>query len=76
MWIATLLVPGRSRHVSAFAKAYPDTVDQTFAKHWYVTPLSACRTLSYFALRSTWFTQKHVKQLQNYGINTVRIPVR
>ncbi|VDC00954.1 unnamed protein product [Peniophora sp. CBMAI 1063] len=42
----------------AFAKAYPDSVDRKFAKHW-----------------STWFTQKHVKQLKEYGINTVRIPL-
>lgn len=30
---------------------------------------------SHSSCRSTWFTQKHVKQLQDYGINTVRIPV-
>ncbi|KAI0322826.1 glycoside hydrolase family 5 protein [Amylostereum chailletii] len=40
------------------AKAYPDSVDQRFAKHW-----------------STWFTQDHVNQLKNVGINTVRLPL-
>ncbi|KIJ20487.1 glucan 1,3-beta-glucosidase [Paxillus involutus ATCC 200175] len=41
-----------------FAKAHPDTVDATFAKHW-----------------ETWFTQDHVQQFKDDGINTVRIPL-
>ncbi|KAJ3487873.1 hypothetical protein NLI96_g3230 [Meripilus lineatus] len=43
---------------SAFAQAYPDTVDQIFDGHW-----------------STWFTQEHVDQLSDFGINTVRVPL-
>lgn len=42
----------------AFAMAYPDTVDQTFAKHW-----------------DSWFTQSDLQDLQNAGINTLRIPL-
>ncbi|KAG9313184.1 glycoside hydrolase family 5 protein [Chiua virens] len=42
----------------AFAKAYPDTVDEKFAQHW-----------------DTWFTQSHVAQFKEYGINTVRVPL-
>ncbi|KIK99140.1 glycoside hydrolase family 5 protein [Paxillus rubicundulus Ve08.2h10] len=42
----------------SFAKAYPDTVDATFAKHW-----------------ETWFTQDHVQQFKEDGINTVRLPL-
>ena len=47
-----------SRIPSAFAKAYPDTVDEKFAGHW-----------------DTWFTQSHVNQFVELGINTVRVPV-
>ncbi|KAF9234083.1 glycoside hydrolase family 5 protein [Melanogaster broomeanus] len=43
---------------SSFAKAYPKTVDATFARHW-----------------DTWFTQDDVSQLENAGINTVRVPL-
>ncbi|KAH0836816.1 glycoside hydrolase family 5 protein [Lanmaoa asiatica] len=43
---------------SAFAKAYPNTVDGKFAQHW-----------------DTWFTESHVDQLKEAGINTVRVPL-
>ena len=49
----------RISHIpSAFARAYPNTVDEKFAQHW-----------------DTWFTESHVQQIVEAGINTVRVPV-
>lgn len=63
--------------ISAYAQAYPDTVDATFANHWLV----ASHIFFNFQLtwhvnyRTTWFTQEDVDTLSAAGINTVRIPV-
>ena len=48
-----------SRIHSAFAKAYP----QTFTNEKFAQHWD------------TWFTQSHVDQLKDLGINTVRVPV-
>lgn len=60
----------------AFTRAYPDTADSTFNKHWYDFNLTN-RQHSYLEWphRETWFTQTDVDKLTEYGINTVRIPV-
>ncbi|KAG6909385.1 hypothetical protein DXG01_000828, partial [Tephrocybe rancida] len=57
-----------------FAKAYPDTVDQSFNKHWYIFRSRPANADSYF-FRNTWFSQSDVDQFVELGLNTVRIPL-
>src|SRR6267142_1537892 len=69
---------GANLHISALAAAYPDDVDQRFAKHWYGCHPCLChaRHISLTSSkRSTWFTQDDVNQIQQAKLNTVRVPV-
>lgn len=62
---------------SAFAKAFPETVDEKFNEHWYLASFSILHTLNIVLIsRSTWFNQTDVDALKGVGINTVRVPVR
>ncbi len=61
---------------SAFAQAYPQTVDEIFNKHWYLSPFVLCLYIMLIhCCRTTWFTQDDINQLVAAGINTVRVPV-
>jgi aryl-phospho-beta-D-glucosidase BglC (GH1 family) len=60
---------------SAYAQAYPKTVDSAFQTHWYF-PHELCGVvITNLTGRSTWFTQADVNTFVKAGLNTVRIPV-